>query len=132
MHYMEIENHDDFCRFDDEGCAYVCDHVGVSIMYDTALDDLEELERKLLVVGSYYMRMAALKGRYIHTYICVEHHPLHPVYNNPLSILPTPVYNNPLSILPTPVYNNPFSILPTPLSRPPLISLHSTPLYISM
>ncbi len=67
MHYMEIENHDDFCRFDDEGCAYVCDHVGVSIMYDTALDDLEELERKLLVVGSYYMRMAALKGRYIHT-----------------------------------------------------------------
>ena len=63
MHYMEVENHDDFYSFDGKGSVQVWDEKGVSIMYDVAMEDLKELERELLMVGSYYMRKVVLKER---------------------------------------------------------------------
>ncbi len=61
MRYMEVENHDDFYSFDGKGSVHVWDEKGVAIMYEMTLEDIKQLEKELLMVGSYYMRKVALK-----------------------------------------------------------------------
>lgn len=65
MRYMEVENHDDYYWFDDDGCVHVWDMRGVSVLYDCSQADLKKLETELLLVASYYMRRVALKERYV-------------------------------------------------------------------
>jgi len=60
---MEVENHDDFYAFHSDGCVQVWDSKGVAIIYDSALQDSKDLEQELMKVGSYYMKMTALKQR---------------------------------------------------------------------
>ena len=40
MQYMEVENHDDFYSFNEEGHVRVWDPQGVAVVYDVVLDDL--------------------------------------------------------------------------------------------
>ena len=69
MQFTEVENHDDFYKFLSvpevgRGLVTIWDPQGVDIMYDTALKDLERLERELLTVGTYYIeRGEGLEGR---------------------------------------------------------------------
>ena len=60
---MEVENHDDFYNFHDDGSVRVWDQKGVGIVYDSAMLDLQDLEEELMRVGSYYMRAAHLRQR---------------------------------------------------------------------
>ena len=55
MQYIEVENHDDFYSFDEEGHVRVWDSQGVAVVYDVVLEDLLRLERELLTLGSYYV-----------------------------------------------------------------------------
>ena len=60
MQFSEVENHDDFYQFHTTsetgtGLVSVCDPQGVCILYDEALEDLQQLERELLVIGTYYI-----------------------------------------------------------------------------
>jgi hypothetical protein len=60
MQFTEVENHDDFYEFlpapeVGRGVVIIWDPQGVDIVYDTALEDLERLERELLTVGTYYI-----------------------------------------------------------------------------
>ena len=63
MRFMEVENHDDFYAFDEDGCVQVWDQRGVAIMYESALSELKNLEEELLMVASYFMRKVALRER---------------------------------------------------------------------
>ena len=66
MRYMEVENHDDFFNFSDDGTVQVRDQRGVTIMYDSALEDLKEVEHELMRVGTLYMNMTTLKQWSVH------------------------------------------------------------------
>ncbi len=55
MTYMEVENHDDFYSFEASNQIRVWDQQGVGVVYDSALEDLSNLETELLTVGSYYL-----------------------------------------------------------------------------
>ncbi len=55
MTYMEMENHDDFYSFEASNQIRVWDQQGVGVVYDSALEDLSNLETELLTVGSYYL-----------------------------------------------------------------------------
>lgn len=61
MQYMEVENHDDFYSFNEEGHVRVWDPQGVAVVYDVVLDDLLRLERELLTLGSYYIMREGVK-----------------------------------------------------------------------
>ena len=52
---MEVENHDDFYSFSEDGNVRVWDQGGVGVTYDVAMEDLRKLEGELLTVGSYYI-----------------------------------------------------------------------------
>ena len=56
MQFMEVENHDDYHTFEGDGHIRVRDHRGVHIVYDAALEDLDSVEKELLLVGSYYIQ----------------------------------------------------------------------------
>ncbi len=62
---MEVENHDDFYGFLSDGTVQVWDSKGMTVVYDSAQQDLEQLEQELMKVGSYYMKMTALKQRLV-------------------------------------------------------------------
>ena len=62
---MEVENHDDFYSFQSDGSVQVWDSKGVAIIYDSALQDVAELEQELMKVASYYMKRTALKQRFV-------------------------------------------------------------------
>ena len=53
MQFMEMENHDDYNNFQADGHIKVRDHRGMCIVYDVALEDLDSVEKELLLVGSY-------------------------------------------------------------------------------
>lgn len=60
MEYSEVENHDDYYQFHTPsqsgiGLVQVTDPLGTHIIYDIAIDDLTEIERELLVIGTYYI-----------------------------------------------------------------------------
>jgi hypothetical protein len=60
MQFTEVENHDDFYEFHvgpetGTGLVSVWDPQGTAVVYDVAMEDLQELERELLVVGTYYI-----------------------------------------------------------------------------
>ena len=60
MQFTEVENHDDFYEFlpipeVGRGVVTIWDPQGVNIVYDAALDDLRELEKELLTVGTYFI-----------------------------------------------------------------------------
>ena len=52
---MEVENHDDFYLFSEDGHVRVWDQGGVGVTYDVAVEDLRKLEEELLTIGSYYI-----------------------------------------------------------------------------
>ena len=56
MQFMEVENHDDYYTFEADGHIKVRDHRGMCVVYDTALEDLDSVEKELLLVGSYYVQ----------------------------------------------------------------------------
>ena len=55
MQCMEVENHDDFYSFSEDGHVRVWDQGGVGVTYNIAMEDLQKLEGELLTVGSYYI-----------------------------------------------------------------------------
>jgi hypothetical protein len=71
MRFMEVENHDDFYAYHDDGSVQVWDMRGVAIMYESSLTRLKELEEELLLIASFYMRKVALRDRYVCGYIGV-------------------------------------------------------------
>ncbi|XP_072499099.1 uncharacterized protein [Notamacropus eugenii] len=54
MEFSEVENQDDFYTMED-GYIHVQDQQGAYVMYDCALQDLEELENQLLLLVSHYI-----------------------------------------------------------------------------
>ena len=67
MTYMEVENHDDFYSFEASNQIRVWDQQGAGVVYDSALEDLSNLETELLTVGSYYLS----KGPPRKEWVCV-------------------------------------------------------------
>ena len=60
MQLTEVENHDDFYTFHSSpetgtGLVSVWDPLGVPVIYDTAQQDLQNLETELLTVATYYI-----------------------------------------------------------------------------
>ncbi|KAK6176827.1 hypothetical protein SNE40_015054 [Patella caerulea] len=54
IEFSEVENHDDFYCIE-EGRVHVQDQRGYYIMYDAALNDLEKLEKLLLLIATHYI-----------------------------------------------------------------------------
>ncbi|XP_053138724.1 uncharacterized protein LOC128339212 [Hemicordylus capensis] len=54
MEFAEIENHDDFYTTKD-GYIHTQDQRGAYVMYDVALQDLQEVEEQLLLLASHYI-----------------------------------------------------------------------------
>lgn len=54
LEFSEAENQDDFHSMQ-AGCVHTQDQFGLYVMYDSALQDLEELESELLLIASHYI-----------------------------------------------------------------------------
>ncbi|XP_041509550.1 uncharacterized protein LOC121449304 [Microtus oregoni] len=54
LEFSEAENQDDF-HSTQAGCVHTQDQFGLYVMYDIALQDLEELESELLLIASHYI-----------------------------------------------------------------------------
>lgn len=54
MEFPEVENLQDFYS-SEEQLIHTQDHRGFSIVYDAALQDLQELNAELLLVGSHFI-----------------------------------------------------------------------------
>eukprot|EP00073_Rattus_norvegicus_P041726 XP_008771243.1 PREDICTED: transmembrane protein FLJ37396 isoform X3 [Rattus norvegicus] len=54
LEFSEAENQDDFYSTQ-AGCIHTQDQLGVYVVYDTALQDLKELESELLLIASHYI-----------------------------------------------------------------------------
>lgn len=54
LEFSEAENQDDF-HSTQAGCVHTQDQFGLYVMYDSALQDLEELESELLLIASHYI-----------------------------------------------------------------------------
>ncbi|XP_057617901.1 uncharacterized protein LOC130869617 [Chionomys nivalis] len=54
LEFSEAENQDDFHSVQ-AGCVHTQDQFGLYVMYDSALQDLEELESELLLIASHYI-----------------------------------------------------------------------------
>ncbi|CAF0794874.1 unnamed protein product [Didymodactylos carnosus] len=53
----ETENFEDFFHFDDnnDNCVHVQDPLGFHIIYDCAIDDVQQLEDEIISIGSYFI-----------------------------------------------------------------------------
>ncbi|XP_053377209.1 uncharacterized protein LOC123529723 isoform X3 [Mercenaria mercenaria] len=54
VEFADVDNHDDFFTIDD-GRIHVQDQRGYYIMYDSAIKDLEELERGLMLLATHFI-----------------------------------------------------------------------------
>ncbi|XP_045150539.1 uncharacterized protein LOC123522212, partial [Echinops telfairi] len=54
MEFSEVENQDDYYSAG-AGCVHIQDRRGVYVMYDAALQDLQEREAEMLLVASHYV-----------------------------------------------------------------------------
>lgn len=60
MEFAEVENLHDFYS-SEERFIHTQDHRGFYVVYDAALDDLEELKNELLLVGSHFIQRNQIK-----------------------------------------------------------------------
>lgn len=61
MEFPEVENQQDF--YSTEGhLIHTQDQGGLYVMYDAALEDLEQLERELLLVASHFIQRSRLEA----------------------------------------------------------------------
>lgn len=65
MEFSEVENHNDFYTAED-GTVHTQDQRGAFVMYDAALEDLQQLQDQLLLLTTLYIEKDRSKILYMY------------------------------------------------------------------